>query len=392
MPAPRRIAFVFLTLLAPAALLLSQPVAEQQQQQYIDELKDSVEVIPDRAGDTMAVAGERVAMAWRTGFIYTDGMWDMSVADAPYSYYTHVVMSFIAPNPDGSLDLSINLNDLDTAVSLAHAVGTKVVIGLGDATGTGDYWQSATNDANRDTFAANLAAFIDAHDLDGADLDWEQQIIDSQYGAFMQVLRGTLGPGKLILVDAYGGNTNSPKAALVTGGGLSAVDQVNLMTYDMGVYTPNSWYNTAIHTGPDGEWSIEATINEFTSFGVPVSKLGIGIPFYGRKFPGDTGPSQANTHSGGISYKDIIFTGEVYDSTYGGQGVVNAGEWITYAGPQLINDIVAFGSSVGVGGFMAFPINQEDSGHSLSAALTDALFNAAWAEEIAQRSPTPFDK
>src|SRR6476469_5470949 len=143
-------------------------------------------------------------MAWKTGFLYTDNYAGLNVANAPFSDYTHIVISYVAPNADGSIDTSQeNLSDVATIVSMGHAAGCKVITGVGEV--TSGNWKNATTSGNRANFVSNLVNYINAHGLDGADLDYEQQIVDSQYAAFIQDLRAALGPSKIITVSAYGG-------------------------------------------------------------------------------------------------------------------------------------------------------------------------------------------
>lgn len=68
MPAPRRIAFVFLTLLVPAAFLETQP-SVQQQRQSLAGLKEPVEVIRDRWGVPHIYAKSAGDLFFAQGFI-----------------------------------------------------------------------------------------------------------------------------------------------------------------------------------------------------------------------------------------------------------------------------------------------------------------------------------
>src|SRR3982751_444636 len=193
---------------------------------------------------------------WTTGYYY--GNWGQPVGSVPYSKYSHVIYAFMAPNGDGTLNTSsVYMADLPAFVSNAHAAGSKALIGLGDGG-----WPTATNSGTRPRFVASIKDFLTQYNLDGVDLDWEQSINDSQYAALIQDLRAALGRSKTITMAAYGGYSNSPLASIVIAGP-DQIEQLNLMTYDMDVYEARSWYNTAIHSGPNGEWSIEATINQF---------------------------------------------------------------------------------------------------------------------------------
>lgn len=306
---------------------------------------------------------------WKTGYLYTGGFGGLSVSSAPYADYTHIVVSYISPNADGSINTSaLSLSELSTAVTLAHTAGAKILIGVG---GDGGPWSSATSSGTRATFIANLASFITAHNLDGVDLDWEASINDAQYGAFMQGLRSYLGSSKTITIAAYGGSSSSPLASVLVAGH-SVLDQVNMMTYDLDIYEGQTWFETATRKGPDNRASIERYYEEFTGAGIPASKLGFGIPFYGSKYNSASGPNQSRSYAGFIPYSDINPAGAVLDSTYKGTGV-GSNPWTTFVGTAQIAAIVSYGAGLGVGGYMGFPLNWEDSSHTLSGALNTAV-------------------
>lgn len=318
---------------------------------------------------------------WITGYYY--GNWGEPVGSVPYSKYSHLIYAFMSPNADGTLDpTSVYMQDLPVFVANAHAAGAKALIGLGEGG-----WRGATSSGTRAQFVANIKDFIDQYNLDGVDLDWEQEIADSQYAALIQDLRAALGPCKVLSVAAYGGNENSPLASIVLAGP-DQVDQINVMSYDMDVHVNSSWFNTAIHSGPNGEGSIESAINEFVGKGIPISKIGIGIPFYGHRY---SGPSRINqpkgTQSGAwVNYFDLVASGQLgtsaqhYDWKIGGEYLSYANEFWPFTGPRQIAEIVAWGNAQNVGGYMAFDLNMEyvasgsgDEQTPLSTALRCAV-------------------
>jgi len=82
-------------------------------------------------------------------------------------------------------------------------------------------------------------------------------------------------------------------------------DQINVMTYDMSGAYPGwiSWYNSAVYSdgirfpGVNKEVpSIQQKVTEWEAAGVPASKLGVGIDFYGYVWTGGSG-----TTTGGVS-------------------------------------------------------------------------------------------
>jgi chitinase len=64
-------------------------------------------------------------------------------------------------------------------------------------------------------------------------------------------------------------------------------DRVNVMTYDLsGTWDPYSWHHSALFDQDGQVWSVHLAAARFIGSGVPKSKLGIGIPFFGWRWSG----------------------------------------------------------------------------------------------------------
>jgi len=91
-----------------------------------------------------------------------------------YSKLTHIIYFHIWPNADGSLDTSaVHFDDLNTIVSNGHDAGVKVMIAAGGWGVSNGFGPMAADDTARANFVSNIVQFIDEHQLDGVDIDWE---------------------------------------------------------------------------------------------------------------------------------------------------------------------------------------------------------------------------
>jgi chitinase len=111
------------------------------------------------------------------------------------------------------------------------------------------------------------------------------------------------------------------------------LDQWHIMTYEyplntscflIGSFADGSWQKTAAHQSnlypsPYGPYSASGAVQAYLSYGVPASKLFIGVPFYSRGFAGTTGLGAAATgpspdmseQAGVVDYKALPMPGAV---------------------------------------------------------------------------------
>lgn len=195
-------------------------------------------------------------------------------------------------------------------VDKAHTAGIKALIMLGGV-GDGPGFEASTADpAVRAGFVANILTALAAKNYDGVDVDWEENLETArqqgQVVALLRELRAAAAdhprfrpPHAPIVITwpAFWANINfrtvTPWHVTVA----SLVDQYNLMTYAMADAWPGwqSWHHSALlDAQPTHPTSIEASIQEYAAAGVPRSKLGIGIGFYGIYYgAGVDGPRQS---------------------------------------------------------------------------------------------------
>jgi chitinase len=222
-----------------------------------------------------------------------------------YTAMTHLIHFSMGPNPDGTVNIEVNGLTAENSAAVirsARAAGVKVLVCVGG-------WNSeqgfsrATAPANRERFINSLLDVVRTRGYDGVDLDWEplsRQYVD-QYASFIEEMRvamRNLNPELLLTVAC---NSSPEMYARVA----PLLDQINLMTYDYAGAWPGwfTWHNAAIYDGgarftSNGAAppSVHAEVEEFVAAGVPRSKIGIGIDFYGYVWNGGTG-----TRTGGVT-------------------------------------------------------------------------------------------
>ncbi len=248
--------------------------------------------------------------AYYPGYEQNSGM-PASAID--YSAVTHIIHFVVTPNPDGTLNSSVNgltVNNSTDLITRAHALGVKVLFCVGGAGSEGDF-QGATSSTNLSIFINNLTNFMTTRGYDGIDLDWEPfpSTDAPQYTNFVNSLRFALNQfaqPKLLTaaVEAYPPYGDSPTAEYTMFAAIqNQFDQLNIMTYDLsGAYDGwVTWFNSPIYDGgyrfPSSGGlvpSIDAAVNNFITNGLTPAKLAIGIPFYGYVWTGGTGSSASS--------------------------------------------------------------------------------------------------
>jgi glycosyl hydrolase family 18 (putative chitinase)/HYDIN/CFA65/VesB family protein/ASPM-SPD-2-Hydin domain-containing protein/Ig-like domain-containing protein/immunoglobulin I-set domain protein len=319
-----------------------------------------------------------------------------SVANIPWSKYTHVNHFAAAPGVDGSgigngtVELHyLSQTEINQIVAAAHAAGKKVLVVIKDNDSHFGAFGQSTAPTLIAAFVSNIITFVNSNGYDGVDFDWEQSIDVVQYEALLSQLRIAFGATKLITVDM--GNWGALDS--VAGASYSNVDQINLMCYDMDSPANGfSWYNDALlQAGNTGVPTCDWRATPFTTVGVPASKIGIGIPFYGRRWPAVTQALVSGSFSNStVLYRDLVTDAtrwqtqyQFYDATYKSNylSIASLNEFDSYNGVQFVQDVVAWQKAKGFGGFMTFTLDYEylstqtgDARYPLSTALCQQVF------------------
>ena len=248
---------------------------------------------------------------WTTGYYPGYRQSAMPPSEIDYSALTHIIHFSAMPRTNGTLDdvpNSMSFTRSTNLVAVAHAANRKVLFSVGPTGGT--IFTNAASVANLPTFINNLTNFMVVRGYDGIDIDWEpiSSSDSARFTAFINALRVALDnitPRPLLTIAA------ATQPALI-GSLQSQFDQINIMTYDMSGAYPGwiTWHNAPLYNGgikfpSTGGFvpSTEETLNTFTNAGVPLSKIGIGIAFYGLMWSGGEG-----TTTGGVTMPAQSYT------------------------------------------------------------------------------------
>ena len=203
------------------------------------------------------------------------------VNDIEYDKLSHVNISFA--NPDSLGNFSCDGINIDPVITKAHQHGCKVFISLagGYLTPTVDAnWNNLTLPANRPAFIQKIVQYVQAHHLDGVDLDLEWDYVKDWYSPFVLELKAALNVHGFPLTAALPGSYRYPK---ITNAALAAFDWINMMIYDLrGPWDPS---NPGQHSPYD--WTVQC-VQYWKNQNVPANKLTLGVPFYGYDFTTST--------------------------------------------------------------------------------------------------------
>ena len=327
---------------------------------------------------------------WITGFYGAQNR-VLAISDIPWDKYTHIIHFAAAPNSDGTVNLHYLTQDEISAITASRPAGKKVVAAIKDNDSNLNAFAAATSSETIAAFVTNIVNFVNTSGYDGVDLDWEANINATQYQDLLRRLKNAM-PAKVILIDAgnWGGLEN------VTVGAAFALDQVNVMCYDMDSPSVGySWFNDALlQNGNSSLMTCDWRVRSFTSAGLPAGKIGIGIPYYGRRWSGVTQPLvTGNFQASYFRYGDLVTDGirwqsenKFYDSGHKGNylSIPGLNEFDSYNGVEFIQDAVAWQKAQGLGGFMTFTMDYEylpsqtgEARYPLSTALYNAVFGVA---------------
>jgi len=239
-----------------------------------------------------------------------------------YDKVSVIAHAFVVPNADGSLSPESGATWQNflypQMINAAHQNNVKVIVsvgGWGNSAGFAPLAASATARAN---FAGNMKNFCLQNNYDGVDIDWEYpgNADRAIFVKMMEVLRDSL-------------SSVSPRLSLsmTTPGYLASgydfqtlaglVDWVGVMTYDYyGSWTANSGFVSPLYTDPrNDQGSVNSSITQFIQSGsIPLSKLFMGLAFYGYNFQSGglyqprRGSAPSVSYSAAVGYENSGWT------------------------------------------------------------------------------------
>jgi len=298
---------------------------------------------------------------------------------------------------------------------LAKQAGAQVMPSIGGWTLSDNFPTIAASESTREYFAQQCVELLKAYDFDGIDIDWEYPAYEDHSGTpedtvnftlLLQAIRDAL--------DAHGAQTGKyyPLSAALPCGPdkienievhniKDILDELNLMSYDLhGAWDELTGMNAPLY---DQGWtdltkrqSIHGCVENYRERGVPLSKINLGLPWYGRSFRKATGtkqlhdgPDDINFHldEGSPQYFNIVNELHRMD-TYRHEKTATQyavfldsdGGFTSYDDPRAICDKVEYALERGMHGFLVWEISGDmlDSGETpLIDATNDKLQNPA---------------
>ncbi|RYP14424.1 hypothetical protein DL765_006367 [Monosporascus sp. GIB2] len=231
----------------------------------------------------------------------------MDVDQIDTSIYTHIHFAFADITP-GDFRVDISNEKIKEQFEIFKGMtGVKKIISFGGwdfstMPGTFQILRNAVLPANRDKFKNNLIAFMNEHNLDGIDLDWEypgapdipdipsdDPVNGLNYYKLLSSLKSSVGSSKSVSFAApasYWYLKSFPIKNMA-----KDLDYIIYMTYDLhGQWDyGNKWTSAGCPSGNClrshvNETETKDALSMITKAGAPSNKVVVGVASYGRSF------------------------------------------------------------------------------------------------------------
>ena len=210
----------------------------------------------------------------------------------------------------------------------------KILISIGGWSWSENFSDAVLTPSSRRKFAESSAAIVEKYDLDGVDIDWEYPGFRGEDNVFRVEDRENFVSMFEALREALDRlSAKTGKIQLLTtaipcfqefidrndmGAAAQYLDYVNVMAYDFYVSGPFGGHHSNLYHSEsyEGELSAHRAITEYVAQGVPIEKIVLGVPFYGRSWFMQTGENHginraiaSVARAGGYTYiRDSMMT------------------------------------------------------------------------------------
>lgn len=287
---------------------------------------------------------------------------DIGLSRLRFDIVTHVNYAFAIPTGDGHVRPLANPDLVQAVIRQAHAHGAKVCLSLGgwsyeDVPLEATFREATSTPEKRAALAGEIIAMAEHFGFDGIDVDWEYPRTSDgskeQYEAFIALLHQRIKPKGMLLTAAVLAGVDSNNVPISSAcdaqdrPSFDKLDWINLMAYDC----DGPRHSTYAFAENSVKYWAETR-------GFEPGKLNLGLPFYGRPFPGD--------------YRLLL---EADPDAPDKDMVVLHGEEVWYNGRRTLGQKVTMAKRYGLGGVMVWEISHDcaDPGKSLLTALGQAI-------------------
>ena len=237
------------------------------------------------------------------GYVYGTGR-VLDAAPIAASKLTHINYAFanvkdglVVEGAPGDADNLRRLREL----RVAHPT-LRVLVSIGGWTWSKGFSAAALTDASRHAFATSAIALVRRYDLDGLDIDWEYPGLEGDHnpyrpddGAHFVQLTKTLrraldkegrSRGRHLLLTCAAGAFPDALAHSGLDQAWTSLDYVNLMTYDFRVQEVDrvTGHHANLYLNPADTQTLsgDGAVTAFKAASIPLNRLVLGMPFYGR--------------------------------------------------------------------------------------------------------------
>lgn len=299
---------------------------------------------------------------------------------------------------DPAVDLS-NFTRLRTLKS--RHPGLKTVISVGGWSYSGKFSDAALTGASRADFADSVVDFIKTYDFDGVDIDWEYPTgggfssntvraeDKTNFGLLLQALRTRLDAqgvrdGKHYILSFAGGASSSYARGVGLSNIAKTVDYGYIMTYDFhGPWDGYTDFNAPLYspagTSPQYKASVSEAASAWINCGFPVSKMVMGVPFYGYIYKGTAGLWQPFSSASALGFDKICSSylknpafAKHYDNVSKVPWIFDGSNFICYDDQNSIGVKAQYAMSRGLYGVGAWDLSYDSSG-ILVGAIKNAI-------------------
>jgi chitinase len=227
-----------------------------------------------------------------------------------YKNLTHIANAFAWPDSAGNLVVPADYlyPELNAA---AHQNGVKMIMSLGGWGNCAGFPGMSSTAGNRSRFIGQVVDFCKTNSYDGVDIDWEFVSNPTEQADFVLLIHElstalkAQSPKLLLTMAApaggyYGQWIDFEQLA-------ADFDFIGFMTYDFhGPWSDHSGHNSPLYADAgDTDGSLDETFQYARQRQIPLGKLLLGVPFYGRSFDCG-GLGQPFTTSVYYSYTDAM--------------------------------------------------------------------------------------